>query len=173
MQGSEILKNKFVLAVDDEQDVLDIMREEFSTIPSLTLNTATSFEEGKDLLISYTYDVVILDIMGVKGFELLQIAASLNFPVVMLTAHALTPEALKQAIVLGARAYLPKDKLGSLIPFLEDVVKLSYQSVWKKAMDQVVSIFDKRFGSDWRKSEREFWEEFEKKLSVEEGAIVK
>ena len=117
--------------------------------------------------------MVILDIMGVNGFELLQIAASLNFPVVMLTAHALTPEALKQAILLGARAYLPKQKLGSLTPFLEDVVQLSYQSVWKKAMYQVASIFDKRFGSNWRKSEREFWEEFEKKLSLEEGAIIK
>jgi len=173
MQSSEILKDKFVLAVDDEPDVLDVIREELSIIPGVTLDTATTFEQAKEFLISYTYDVVILDIMGVQGFELLKIATSLNLQVVMLTAHALTPESLKQAIVLGARAYLPKEKLGSLIPFLEDVVRLSYQSVWKKAMDQVVSIFDKSFGSDWRKSEREFWNEFEKKLSVDDGAIIK
>jgi DNA-binding response OmpR family regulator len=173
MQSSETLRDKSVLAVDDEEDVLDIIREEFSTIPGLTLNTAASFEEAKEFLVSYTYDVVILDIMGVQGFELLKIAASLNFPVVMLTAHALTPDSLKQAIILGARAYLPKQKLGSLVPFIEDVVRFNYQSVWKKAMDQVVTIFDKRFGSDWRKSEREFWDEFEKKLSLDEGAIIK
>jgi len=91
----------------------------------------------------------------------------------MLTAHALNPDALKQSIELGARAYLPKDKLGSLIPFLEDVLRLSYQSVWKKALDQVITIFDKRFGSDWRKSEQEFWDDFEKKLALEEAAIIK
>ncbi len=173
MQSSETLRDKSILAVDDEEDVLDVIREEFSAIPGLTLNTATTFEQGKEFLVSYTYDVVILDIMGVQGFELLKIATRLNFPVVMLTAHALTPESLKQAIVLGARAYLPKQKLGSLVPFVEDVLRLSYQSVWKKAMDQVVTIFDKRFGSDWRRSEREFWDEFEQKLSLDEGAIIK
>ncbi len=173
MRSSEVLKDKFILVVDDEQDVLDIIREELATVPNLTLNTATTFEKGREYLVSYTYDLVILDIMGVRGFDLLKIAANSNLPVVMLTAHALNPEALKQSIELGARAYLPKDKLGSLIPFLEDVVRLSYQSVWKKALDQVVTIFDKRFGSDWRRSEQEFWDDFEKKLELDEAAIIK
>jgi len=173
MPSSEILQEKFILVVDDEQDVLDIIREELAAIPHLTLNTATTFEKGREYLVSYTYDLAVLDIMGVRGFDLLKIAANANLPVVMLTAHALNPEALKQSIELGARAYLPKDKLGSLIPFLEDVLRLSYQSVWKKALDQVITIFDKRFGSDWRKSEQEFWDEFEKKLALEEAAIIK
>ena len=121
----------------------------------------------------YTYDLVILDIMGVRGFDLLQIATNANFPVVMLTAHAFTPEALKKSIELGARAYLPKEKLGSLVPFLEDVLKLNYQSAWKKALDQVGTLFNKKFGSDWRKSQEEFWDDFEKKLSVDEAAIIK
>jgi len=173
MPSSEILKEKFILVVDDEQDVLDIIREELAAIPHLTLNPATTFEKEREYLVSYTYDLVVLDIMGVRGFDLLKIAANANLPVVMLTAHALNPEALKQSIELGARAYLPKDKLGSLIPFLEDVLQLSYQSVWKKALDQVITIFDKRFGSDWRKSEQEFWDDFEEKLALEEGAIIK
>jgi len=173
MPSSEILKEKFILVVDDEQDVLDIIREELAAIPHLTLNTATTFEKGREYLVSYTYDLVVLDIMGVRGFDLLKIAANANLPVVMLTAHALNPDALKQSIELGARAYLPKDKLGSLLPFLEDVLRLSYQSVWKKALDQVITVFDKRFGSDWRKSEQEFWDDFEKKLALEEGAIIK
>lgn len=173
MPDSEILKDKFILVVDDEQDVLEIIREELASVPNLTLNTATTFEKGREYLVSYTYDLVVLDIMGVRGFDLLKIAANSNFPVVMLTAHALNPESLKRSIELGARAYLPKNQLGSLIPFLEDVIRLSYQSVWRKALDQVVTLFDKRFGSDWRKSEQEFWDEFEKKLSVEEAAIIK
>jgi hypothetical protein len=111
--------------------------------------------------------------MGVRGFDLLQIASNANFPVVMLTAHAFTPDALKKSIELGARAYLPKEKLGSLVPFLEDVLKLSYQSAWKKALDQVGTLFNKKYGSDWRKSQEEFWDEFEKKLSVDEAAIIK
>jgi DNA-binding response OmpR family regulator len=173
MPSSEVLREKFILVVDDEQDVLDIVREELAEIPNLTVNTATTFEKGREYLVSYTYDLVVLDIMGVRGFDLLKIAANSKVPVVMLTAHALNPEALKKSIELGASAYLPKDKLGSLIPFLEDVLSLNYQSVWKKALDHVVTIFDKRFGSDWRRSEQEFWDEFEKKLSLDEAAIIK
>ncbi|MFC1836025.1 hypothetical protein ACFL2Q_15115 [Thermodesulfobacteriota bacterium] len=67
----------------------------------------------------------------------------------------------------------PKEKLGSLVPFLEDVVKFSYQSAWKKALDQVGSLFDNKFGSDWRKSEDDFWSEFQEKLTVDEAAIIK
>ena len=110
---------------------------------------------------------------GVRGFDLLQIATNAGFPVVMLTAHAFTPDALKKSVELGARAYLPKEKLGSLVPFLEDVLSLSYHSVWARALDHVAVLFDGKFGSDWRTSEQDFWEDFEKKLSVEEPAIIK
>jgi DNA-binding response OmpR family regulator len=173
MPSSEILQDKLILAVDDEEDVLDIIEEELSEAANVTLHTSTTFEKAQQYLVSYTYDLVILDIMGVRGFDLLEIANNAGFPVVMLTAHAFTPDALKKSIELGARAYLPKEKLGSLVPFLEDVLKLSYRSAWKKALDQVGVLFNKKFGSDWRTSETDFWNEFEKKLSVDEAAIIK
>jgi DNA-binding NtrC family response regulator len=173
MPESEILKDKLILAVDDEEDVLETIREELSDYPGVRLHTAATFEKGREYIVSFTYDLVILDIMGVRGFDLLRIAANQKMPVVMLTAHALSPEALKESIEKGARAYLPKDKLGSLAPFLEDVLKLNYQSVWKKAFDQVAVLFDKKFGSTWRKSEEEFWGDFEKKLEMEEAVIIK
>ena len=173
MAKSEILEEKLILAVDDEEDVLDIIQEEVGEYANVTIHTAMTFERAREYLVSYTYDLVILDIMGVRGFELLQIATNAGFPTVMLTAHAFTPEALKKSIELGARAYLPKEKLGSLVPFLEDVMRLSYQSAWKKTLDQVATLFNKKFGSDWRTTEDEFWKEFEKKLTIDDGAILK
>ena len=173
MSSSEILRDKLILAVDDEEDVLDIIEEELSGSANCTLHRATNFDKAQHYLVSCTYDLVILDIMGVRGFDLLLIATKANFPVVMLTAHAFTHEALKKSIELGARAYLPKEKLGSLVPFLEDVLKLNYQSAWKKAFDQVGTLFNKKYGSDWRISRKEFWNDFEKKLSVDEPAIIK
>ena len=83
------------------------------------------------------------------------------------------PEALKKSIELGAKAYLPKDFLRSLVPFLEDVLKLNYQSTWKKALDHIGVIFSEKFGSDWRKSEEHFWNDFDKKLSLDEPTIIK
>jgi len=40
-------------------------------------------------------------------------------------------------------------------------------------LDHVVTLFDSRFGSDWRKSQAEFWHDFEKKVSMDDGAIIK
>lgn len=173
MDSSEILEGKLILAVDDEEDVLEVIEEELTGAANVTLHTATTFEKAQQYLVSYTYDLVILDIMGVRGFDLLRIAHNAGFPVVMLTAHAFTPDALKKSIELGARAYLPKEKLGSLTPFLEDVLRLNYNSAWQKALDQVATLFNKKFGSDWRKSEDEFWKDFEQRLEIEEGAIIK
>ncbi|MCX5862085.1 MAG: response regulator [Deltaproteobacteria bacterium] len=173
MATSEILNGKLILAVDDEEDVLEIIKDMLSDVARIELHTATSYEKAWEYLVSYTYDLVILDIMGVRGFELLQLATRQKFPAVMLTAHALNPDSLKKSIELGARAYLPKDKLNSLVPFLEDVLRLSYQSAWKKVLDHVVTLFDSRFGSDWRKSQAEFWHDFEKKVSMDDGAIIK
>lgn len=173
MPKSEILRDKLILAVNEEKDVLEIIEEEiYFEAANVTLHAAMTFENARQYLVSYTYDLVLLDIVGVRGFDLLQIANSAGVPAVVLTAHAFTPEALRKSIELGARAYLPLEKLGSLIPFLEDVLKLNYHSGWRKALDQVGALFHKRFGSDWRKTQEEFWTGFEKKLSLHQAAII-
>ena len=169
--ASNLLKGKQILAVDDEQDVLDILREELDEY-GVEFDSASAYEEAIQRLASLTYDLVILDIMGVRGFELLEYASAKQIPVVMLTAHALSPQSLKKSIELGARAYLPKDQLGQIAPFLEDVLTLNYRSAWKALFAKLGSAFGKHFGPDWRKSEKEFWEKFEKDLEVNESTII-
>ncbi len=48
-------------------------------------------DETKKLLDYEHFDMAILDIMGVEGFELLEIAREKEVIAVMLTAHALSP----------------------------------------------------------------------------------
>jgi CheY-like chemotaxis protein len=169
--ASRLLKGKQILAVDDEPDVLDILEEELVE-HGVSLDRECSFEEAMQRMSSLTYDLVILDIMGVRGFDLLEFAVAKNIPVVMLTAHALSPQSLKRSIELGARAYLPKDQLGQISPFLEDVLALGYQSGWISLFGKLGASFGKRFGPDWRKSEREFWDQFEKNLEISESTII-
>ncbi len=159
-----ILNGKSILAVDDEPDVLDILEEEIRTACSkFTLDKATTFERASQMLASYTYDLVILDIMGVRGFDLLGRVVAKNIPVAMLTAHALTPEALKRSIEMGARAYLPKEKLGEIVPFLEDVLKYEYLPGWKRLLTKLEGFFTNRWGQSWKQSAQEFWKDFEEK----------
>ena len=61
-----------------------------TTCPNCKLDKATAYETAAKMLESTDYDVVILDIMGVRGFDLLDVAVKKNLRVAMLTAHALS-----------------------------------------------------------------------------------
>lgn len=119
MSKEGILKGKIVLAVDDEQDTIDTIEE---VLHMCIVDKAYDYNEASQFLLSYTYDVVVLDIMGVNGFELLKIATARGFPTVILTAHAVTQDAEKKSIQLGAISFLPKEKMHELVELLEDVL---------------------------------------------------
>ena len=166
MSKESPLKDKVVLVVDDEPDVLETVAEE---LDMCLVHKAGDYDTALQYLLSYTYDIVILDIMGVNGFELLKNSVSRGFPTVMLTAHALTPESLKKSIKLGAVSFLPKEKTAELTTFLEDVVLEEGKPVWQKLFDRLGNYFNKRFGPDWREKDK-FFKEFEEELkkSIEE-----
>ena len=160
MSSDSPLKDKFILVVDDEPDILETVEEE---LDMCLIRKATDYETAMQYLASYTFDIVILDIMGVNGFELLKDAVSRSFPTVMLTAHALSPESLKKSIKLGAVSFLPKEKMPELRLFLEDVVMGGGKPVWQKIFDKLGDYFNKRFGPDWKEQDR-FFKEFEEEL---------
>ena len=160
MSKESPLKNKVVLVVDDEPDVLETVAEE---LDMCLVHKAGDYDTALQYLLSYTYDIVILDIMGVNGFELLKNAVSRGFPTVMLTAHALSPESLKKSIKLGAVSFLPKEKTSELTIFLEDVVLERGKPVWQKLFDRLGNYFNKRFGPDWKEKDK-FFKEFEEEL---------
>ncbi len=112
------LQGLIILIVDDEPDILSLLEEEIKDACSnCRVVKAETYEWARDLMNSTPYDLVLLDIMGVRGFDLLEQAVSLNYKVVMLTAHALSPETMRRAFEMGARAYLPKEQLGNIIPY--------------------------------------------------------
>jgi len=161
-----ILNGKSILAVDDEPDVLTVLGEEIrEACPKSRYDKAMTYEEAVERMISLTYDVIILDIMGVRGFDLLELAVSRKFPVVMLTAHALTTESLKKSIESGARAYLPKEKLGEVVPFLEDVLRYEYLPGWGRLFDKLGGFFTTHWGENWKKVDESFWKEFDEKIA--------
>jgi DNA-binding response OmpR family regulator len=65
----EILKGKRVLIVDDEPDILETLVE---ILDMCFIDTAPNFETAQKFLDRNQYDLAILDIMGVNGYELLK-----------------------------------------------------------------------------------------------------
>ena len=79
--AESILNGKSILAVDDEPDVLTVLEEEIKeACPDSRFDKASTYEDAVARMISLTYDVVILDIMGVRGFDLAGIGCQPELP---------------------------------------------------------------------------------------------
>ena len=157
-----MLRGKRVLIVDDEPDVLETLKD---LLEMSEISTATSFEEAKMLLQTQHFDLAVFDIMGVDGFKLLEIANERKILTVMLTAHALSLENTVKSFKKGAAYFIPKEEMANIAIFLNDVLEgeRGEKSFWRKWLDRLGEFYDKRFGSDWMKQDRDFWDEIKQK----------
>jgi DNA-binding NtrC family response regulator len=157
MAERTLLDGKKILIVDDEPDVLDSLEE---LLTMCDVSRASSFEEAKALLESQPFDLAVLDIMGVQGYKLLDLALEREVISIMLTAHALSPEETVKSYKKGAAFFVPKDRLAEIATFLNDVLEAKEKGYhhWARWLDRLGPYYDRRFGSDWKDTDREFWE---------------
>lgn len=147
MWSTEIIEGKNILIVDDEPDILEAL-EEYLEVG--ILHKASTYEEAVELFEKQDFDLAILDIMGVRGFELLAIAVEKNIPSLMLTAHALTPESFDLSMKKGADAFLPKDMLSDITFYVADSLRAAQEAQKpKKWFDKLEPFFKKKFGNTW------------------------
>ena len=166
MADTSLLQDKKVLVVDDEQDILEVMKE---TLSMCRIVTAANFEDAKELLETQYFDLAVLDIMGVDGYGLLRICTQKKIPAVMLTAHAFNPPNLVRSIREGAAGYLPKEEISRIAEFLNDVLvaKATGKNPWGAWQDRLpTSYFEKRWGAAWRDADKEFWKTFKESLKA-------
>jgi DNA-binding NtrC family response regulator len=159
MAETELLDGKRILLVDDEPDVLDTLED---LLPMCETVKASNFKTAKEFLETQYFDMTILDIMGVEGFQLLEIANQREVTAVMLTAHALSPDNIVKSYKEGAASYLPKEEMVNIASFLNDILEAKEQgkSTWGRWYDRLGSFFEKKFGEDWQKDEKDFWKNF-------------
>ena len=115
-----MLEGKRILIVDDEPDMLETLEESLSMC---RISKASSFDQAKHLLESQEFDFAILDIMGVNGYKLLEIANGRNVTSVMLTAHALSPADAAKSQRDGAASYVPKAKVSEIAGVMIDILE--------------------------------------------------
>ena len=168
MTNSEsILKGKNILAVDDEEDILETIED---ILDEANIERASNYKSASKKIKENQYDLAILDIMGVDGLKLLEEAVDRGIPSVMLTAHAINPESLMESIRKGAISYLPKETLSELDVLLIDILGAHEKGkpAWKLLFDKLGDYFDERFGPDWKEKDL-FFKEFEKNLKEDMG----
>jgi DNA-binding response OmpR family regulator len=159
MAERTFINYKRVLIVDDEPDVLETLEQ---LLPMCDVVKASTFEEARELLEIQYFDIAILDIMGVNGYRLLEIAKQREVITVMLTAHALSPEDLAKSYKQGADSYVPKEEMASIVTFLNDVLEAREQGKhpWSRWLDRLGAYFDNKFGPAWKDDEEDLWDKF-------------
>jgi DNA-binding response OmpR family regulator len=153
----DMLKGKKILIVDDEPDVLDTLEDLLSMCEVVK---ATSFEEAKKQLETQFFDMAVLDIMGVNGYELLKIAVAKKVTAVMLTAHALSPEDTMKSFKGGAAFYVPKDKIAEMETILRNVLEAQKKgkNTWMPFMGWAEAYYNAKFGPKWEEGrDKEMW----------------
>jgi DNA-binding NtrC family response regulator len=151
------LNGKRVLIVDDEPDVLETLSQLLSMCD---VRKASTFDEARELLDKEAFDMAVLDIMGVEGYSLLEIANKKNVIAVMLTAHALSPDNIVKSFKGGAASYLPKEKMEDIPESLEEVLEAKEKGkhFWWRWLERWGAYYDKKFGADWKDDYKKFWE---------------
>lgn len=153
MANYPILNGKRILAVDDEPDILEIVREELG---DAEVETADNYDTALEMIRNNTYDLVILDIMGVNGFALLEACRKRRLPAAMLTAHAVNVESLNLAVKLGAVSFLPKEELYRLPELVAEILEglAEGRSHWGKLFERLGPFFKEKIGVVWEDIEK-------------------
>jgi len=165
-----ILDGKRILIVDDEPDILETLVEILDTC---LVDSAPNFETAQKFLNKNRYDLAILDIMGVRGYELLELANERNIPALMLTAHAVSPDNLVKSIKGGAQSYIPKDKISEIAVYIADILEPREKGGERGAdwFEKLEPYFDKKFGEGWKEKDREFWDVYDRKYRAGKDEI--
>lgn len=153
MTALDILTGKRLLAVDDEPDVLEVVKE---TLIQCEVATAGNYEAASHFISTQRFDLVILDIMGVNGFALLEECLKRELPAAMLTAHAIDVDSLNRAIRLGAVSFLPKDEMTRLPELVAEIMEGLAQgrTHWAQLFKRLGPFFKERLGVDWEDLEK-------------------
>lgn len=147
MGGRRILDGKKLLIIDNEPDVLETLED---LLPMCKIDIAADFATGEELLAQNQYDMAILDIMGVDGYELLDLANKMNVPALMLTANALSPDNFEKSVSKGAKAYIPKEEISEIAVFLIDLLEVQAgNGDPRKWFERLKGFYDKQFGNSW------------------------
>jgi len=120
-----------ILFIDDDNDILSIIKYAVSSLEGVTVYTADEGQKGVDTALKENPDLIVLDVMmpgmdGLSVYKALRLLPSFRaVPIVFLTAKVQEKE-IEEYISLGAVGVLTKPF--DPISFPEDLLKL-----WAKA----------------------------------------
>jgi CheY-like chemotaxis protein len=159
MNDTAILNGKRILIVDDEEDVLATLSDLLDMCDN---DVAVNFDEASKFIEENRYDLAILDIMGVRGYELLELAQQKGIPVMMLTAHALNLRAFEKSMKGGASAYIPKEEMTDIASYAAELLEARTKGIQRPGnwFRRLEAFFERQFGTEWSAKYKEAREKY-------------
>jgi len=132
-----VLNNKWVLGVNSNEDVLNVLKEKIlKAAPNCHFEKATTYQEAFEFLVFFMYDLIILGNALSRSHDLLDFAVNRPFPVpVAILTHAATPETLKLTKEAGAKVVLSMRELDDIVPVVEYIV-------WREQLPPLARFFE-------------------------------
>ena len=130
-----IIKNKMILGIDSNMGFLeDLKKTILSACQECRFDKATSFNQGRQYMATFSYDLVISGIMSSPGADLMVLTESHDLPVLALLSNWHSLGALNHSNGLRIRAVLNKQNIDDLVPTIEHVLKLESAPGWKRVL---------------------------------------
>ena len=132
-----IMRKKRLLGIDGELNfLLNLENEILCACPQCRFDTATSFEDARELILLITYDLAILDIIRAPGAKLVHLIASRNFPVLAISDRRIFPDELNYCDGLKFCGFHPKIKLHQSVPIINNVLGFVYTPRWRRTLNK-------------------------------------
>jgi len=133
--GECILKHRRLLMIDRDLDFLSALkREVMGKCSECQIDMVTTYINGRQLMLSLMYDLVISDPLDTPGSDLMHLARVRGFPVLVLLNGADPWETLWRVKELEVPAVVPKDNFKDIVPTIERVLNRTCGPIWRRVL---------------------------------------
>jgi hypothetical protein len=137
---------KRILAAGIEGEVLvNLENNIMEACPWAQLDIAPDFEIANQLLVSWTYDLVVLDDTEARIHGFLELVDFRKFPVLVLGDDISASELLKQDCESWDQIFLPRVKLNAIASVIQDVRRVKLHTWWKSAFAKFEESLNQSF----------------------------
>ena len=134
MDQKSMLTGRVILLAHNDRDMLDTMAEQ---LDMCLIHKANDCDSAMQYLLGHTYDFVVLGMEGRDLSELLETCVMREFRTVLLIPTPIPPEALQRCTNLETLYFCPKEKVGKIRDFLEDILLGLRKPGWRRLLERV------------------------------------
>ena len=136
-----VMTHRRLLGIDREIAFLEMLRNKISvSFPNCRFDAATTFEEGRQLMMMFHYDLVISDIMHPPGVSLMRLAKSRNLPVFAYCESGALSDTLRRCKGQNIMAVIPRENVGEMIPMIANVFRITYGPKWWSVLTKIIHL---------------------------------